>query len=43
MTNVISLADMAEECQITIDAKIEKVMHAHMKDKAIRFRKMRNI
>ena len=37
MTNIISLVDIAEECQITMDTKVEKAMLVYMKNKIVRF------
>ena len=42
MTNIIGLADVAEEHQITMDTKTEKAMQVRMKDEVIRFGQVRN-
>ena len=42
MTNVISLVDLSEEYQITMDTKIDTTMCVHMKDKVIMFGQMHN-
>ena len=42
MTNIISLADIANDHRVTIDTSKDKAMFVHLPDKIIRFRQMEN-
>ena len=41
-TNVISLADMADDHRVTMDTSKDKAMFVHLPDKIIRFGQMEN-
>ena len=42
MTNIISLADMADDHRVTMDTSKDKAMFVHLPDKIIRFGQMEN-